>query len=174
MQSNSKWKPAKRKGPQILKINWNDFYDLSRILKKICDDYSYNFYVRTLAERLTQGTGSNYRQKVYKAFAELYKRFTHNKDPKGREFLQTPEFLAKKILTEGSFSGDCDDATVFFISLFRSIGFDGYMVYTSPIGDPPYTHTFAVIETPEGEFIKADFLKPGGPPSYEPIKVIAI
>jgi len=159
--------------PNLLKINWDSFRDLSSILKKVSDKYSYDYHVRTLAEALTQGTRT-YDEKVYSISRYLFSVFTQNKDPKEREFLQTPKFLARKILRGEPFSGDCDDLSVFLCALFRSIGFDSYMIYVSPLGDPPYTHTFPIIETPEGEFFKIDFLARGEPSNYGRIKAIKI
>jgi len=159
---------------EILKAHWYGLHQLFNTLRFVIDHMSYSWYVRSLAEKITAGTGFDWNLKVLKIKKYLESRFTFNRDPQGREYIQTPELLARKLLNNEHISGDCDDATCLILSLAKSIGMQGYMVFVSPRSDYPYTHVFAVIETPDSGLHKID-LASGEITSYqEPILARAV
>lgn len=123
---------------------------------------------------ITRGTRTNYPLKLKLIENFLKSKFTFNRDPKGREYLQTPFFLVSKLLQDENISGDCDDSTCLILSMTKSIGFDGYMLFTSPNPQIPYTHVMALIVA-GNIFYPMDITNLQSIPNFpDPIKLIKI
>ncbi len=160
--------------PEITRIRWTSLSDLIRILKITIDVASYNPHVRMLAENITKGTGTNYSLKLQLIERFLRTRFSFNRDPKDREYLQTPTYLSKRLLGGENISGDCDDTTTLILALTKSIGFDAYMLFTSPNSQIPFTHVIPVIVS-GGFFYPMDITVSRIMPNFpEPIKLVKV
>lgn len=158
---------------EVQKLNWYSFRDLKNILKNKIDEYSFNPYIRDYAESLTNGTGHNKKAKIFRIANHLDSIFTFNRDPVGREYLQSPVRLIKKIKFLGRFSGDCDDTTVLLNSLYNSIGLNTEMIFLSPKIKPKFTHVLTGVYDDAGVRYCIDLVNPYKfYPAHGEIKVV--
>lgn len=129
-------------------IRFTSFPALVSELKTALDEAYISLPVRRLAEVITRGTGKDYDAKIRRISDFLSSNTTFNRDPVRWEYLQTPGFLAGRLIQGEHVSGDCEDLTMLTLALAKSIGIPGYMVFVSPGQTHKYTHVFAVAESP--------------------------
>lgn len=150
-----------KQNKKFLKLYWRTFPELENILEGIIDEYSYCPLVRELSESLTLNTGFDFTKKIHNIANFIDSVYSFNRDPLGREYVQSPGRLSRIVLGGGQITGDCDDITVFFLTLFKSIGINGYMVFTSPKIKPPFTHVFPVAVGNNGDLFQIDLVHKG-------------
>lgn len=135
----------------IKKINWSFFFQLQNTLKKVIDESSYHPDIKNFADKITTGTNHDIEAKIYTIADYINSRYSFNRDPEGREYLILPTKLVKMLNAGEQISGDCDDVTVLLCSLYKSIGLKTYMVFISPLLEPPFTHVLCAVKDDLGE-----------------------
>lgn len=73
--------------------------------------------------------------------------FHYLKDPRGLEYVKSPEVIDEEISRQGFFYGDCDDVSGYLAALLKSIGYAVQLVIISPATTPNnnFTHIFTRV-----------------------------
>jgi len=142
----------------IKKLSWTFFFELKDILKKVIDESSYDPSVKRFADQLTVNTGFDFKSKINRISTYIDSHFSFNRDPETREYVTLPKKYIKMLEKGQIISGDCDDVVVLLCSLYKSIGLNTFMVFISPLEDPPYTHVMCAVLCPCGDVIIVDLV----------------
>lgn len=78
------------------------------------------------------------------AFTRDKVRYT--RDPKGLEYVQTPQHLLTMIEKRGQAFGDCDDKTTLGLSLLKSLGYDVAIRVAAYREGGPFTHVYGLVK----------------------------
>lgn len=72
-------------------------------------------------------------------------------DPKGLEYVKSPEVIDEEISRYGQFMGDCDDAAGYLASLLKSVGYRANFVIISNPKNPRknFTHIYTEAYLPK-------------------------
>lgn len=73
------------------------------------------------------------------------------KDPRGVEYVKSPELSDDEISRYGSFLGDCDDSAAYVAALLKSVGYRVRLVIISDkrLKRPVYNHIFTTVFNPK-------------------------
>ncbi|MGH7262241.1 MAG: hypothetical protein ACREI9_16520, partial [Nitrospiraceae bacterium] len=110
-------KVASQESIEKIFLRIDNFKELSRILATCARLSALSMPVRSLAEKISADSGQNYQKKIILIENFLRSKFSFNRDPRNIEYLQSPAFLARKLLAGEKISGDCDDISCLFLSL---------------------------------------------------------
>ncbi len=84
-------------------------------------------------------------------FVKLHFHYVH--DPRGLEYVKSPEFIDNEITKYHEFIGDCDDASGYLAALLKSIGYQpALVVMTDARSDDPqqaFTHIYVEVWIPK-------------------------
>jgi len=67
------------------------------------------------------------------------------KDPEGTEHLQTPLIAMQQIKNRLPFEGDCDDLTIFVLSLLKAIGYKVKLIAASYSKSKQLSHVYGAV-----------------------------
>lgn len=106
--------------------------------------------IRLRAESAIAGCSERDDQcEVTKVFEWMLKHFRYVRDPRGLEFVKSPEYAMDEINRTGQFQGDCDDASAFLAALMTSIGYQVKLVVIAVQGqDDNYRHIYPMVYLP--------------------------
>lgn len=101
--------------------------------------------VRLRAESIVRNVPEANKQLQAEAlFRFVVGHYHYVNDPIGIEYLKSPEIVDAEIHTQGTFVGDCDDATAYLAALLKSIGIPVRIVVIQPKNTPglEFRHVF--------------------------------
>lgn len=99
--------------------------------------------VRRLAESIVVDCRErDERQEVDCIFKWVTGHYRFLRDPRGLEFLKSPEVVAAEIGRLGFFQGDCDDVSAFLAAILKSVGFPVRIVIIVPVGKDSFKHVY--------------------------------
>jgi len=116
-------------------------------MKKVILASLGNQVVRMTAERLVTNIEPNDREgeaEVVYGFVRDKVRYT--KDPKGLEYVQTPEYLLLAIERNGIAFGDCDDKTTLGLALLKNLGYNVAVRVASYREPGVYSHVYGLVK----------------------------
>jgi hypothetical protein len=129
-------------------------------IKKIIMNAAFQPYVRRWAENIVysipQGDKFGEARAIYDFVVESIR---YTKDPKGLEFIQTPDLLLRFIEADDIATGDCDDITTLGMALLKSIGFDVAVKITSYSHKRQFQHVYGLVYV-NGEWLAFDAIRP--------------
>ena len=101
-------------------------------------------------------------------FVKTYMRYT--KDPHGVEMLHTPQAILKLIKEDSPAPGDCDDLSILFASLVKSIGYPVRLkvISTHPTGR--FTHVYPQVKVYD-KWVSADLAALDRPLGWQPTSI---
>ena len=115
-------------------------------MKQIIVKAAFQPYVRRWAENIVynipQGDKFGEARAVYDFVVDSIR---YTRDPKGMEFIQTPDMLLRFVESDDIATGDCDDITTLGMALLKSIGFDVAIKITSYSSKRQYQHVYGLV-----------------------------
>lgn len=103
--------------------------------------------VRMTAERLITNVDPNDKEMEASVIYQFVRDRVHYvRDPRGLEYIQTPNYLLKAIEKNGKAFGDCDDKTVLGLALLKNIGYDVAIRVAGYREPKVYTHVYGLIK----------------------------
>ncbi len=103
---------------------------------------------------------------VQSLFRFVQNRLHYVNDPEGTELLKNPMYLDDQVRAEGSFMGDCDDASGYLAALLKSVGYNVNLVIVTPDNAPgfDYRHIFVRAYLPRhDQWVNLDATAKGKP-----------
>jgi len=140
-------------------------------MASIIKESSRNYMVRELASSIVEnGPEKDQRFEVESIFRWFKNRYRYVKDPHGTEMLQSPLVAIQKWSNNKIWSGDCDDATIVLLSLYKSIGYPVAIRAASYRPDGKLTHVYGLVSI-YNIWIPIDGIKINGQVGWEAPKV---
>lgn len=136
-------------------------------MERIVKESARNPYVRKWAERIIEGIAPNDKVGEAKAIYEYVRDATrYTRDPRGIEYLQTPQH-ALTLLEYGEEPNlDCDDSSMLATALLSSVGFDTGVRIASYHKDRKFEHVYGVVGL-NGKWVSVDAVRRDRPMGWE-------
>lgn len=116
--------------------------------------------VRQKAEELTAGVPDNDVVGEARAVYEFVRsQMRYTKDPRGLEYIQTPDHLLQVYEQKHRMSGDCDEKTVLGLSLLKNLGHPVAIKAVSFNGNGQFTHVYGLVRL-NGQWVPFDATRP--------------
>lgn len=132
-----------------------------------------NQLIRRRAESLIRNSGARDRDErtEIRTIANFVKKHFHYvHDPRGVEFVKSPELIDQEISRYGQFIGDCDDSAAYLAALLKSIGYRVNLTIISDKRNPrkTFTHIFAQAFSPKmARWVSLDMTAKGKPLGWQ-------
>lgn len=147
-------------------------YHAKQLVKKSLRESAQT--VRKRAETILANTRErDERGEVETIFQWVKSRFHYFHDPTGLEYFKSPEYADKEIDTSGNgtFNGDCDDASIYLAALLMSVGYRVEFVTITPQNEPTneFKHIYVRVFFPStNQWAALDATAKGQPLGWEP------
>lgn len=103
--------------------------------------------VRLTAEQLIANTDPHDKEGEINRIYNYVRDFVHYvRDPRGLEYIQTPNYLLKVIERDGKAFGDCDDKTTLGLALLKNIGYDVAIRVAGYREPNVYSHVYGLVK----------------------------
>jgi len=132
---------------------------ISQTVQKIQQSVTYALHeprqvIRQRAEALLrqyQAPERNDNLEIRSIFDWVKSHYHYVHDPRGIEYVKSPEVSDQEISDYGKFMGDCDDVSAYLAALFKSIGYQVQLVVMTDIRskDNDFQHIYAQIYSPQ-------------------------
>lgn len=120
------------------------------VIRKAVDWALHEDSIRRRAEALVAGCPEKDSAcEVAQIFTWSRTHFRYVRDPRGIEFIKSPEISDAEISRQGFFQGDCDDIVAYMAALFKSIGYPvRAVVIALPGKGDDYRHIYLEVYAP--------------------------
>lgn len=109
-------------------------------------EHGKNEYVRKWAERIVERVEDrDHMGEVTAIFEFLQDKTRYANDPRGVEYIQTPEYVLKHIELGMRPSLDCDDYTVTGLALLRSLGYNTRIKIIGFSNNDIFSHVYGMV-----------------------------
>lgn len=122
-------------------------------------EHGKNEYVRKWAERIIERIPDrDHMGEANAIFEFLQDKTRYANDPRGIEYIQTPEYVLKHIELGMRPSLDCDDYTVTGLSLLRSIGYKTRIKIVGFRNNNRFSHVYGMVKI-DGKWVAFDCVR---------------
>lgn len=129
-------------------------------MKKEIHKGSHTPYVRYWAEMIVEDIDDRDKLgEVGTVFDFIQKATRYANDPRGLEYIQTPQLILERIERGERPSLDCDDHTVLSLSLLRSLGYHTVIRVISIRRGKPYSHVYGLVEVFPKKWVPFDAVR---------------
>ena len=122
-------------------------YNTLAAMKRIIVDSAKNYDVIQYARDIVQyQPAKNQIAEITAIYDFIRDKTRYVRDPAGTEHIQTPPVAIDKIKHGEIFQGDCDDMTVFVLSLLKSIGYPVMLISAGYRPDKQLSHVYGAVQ----------------------------
>ena len=140
-------------------------------MKKIIIDSAKNYDVIKFARQIVENVpAKNWQKEVTAIYNFVRDRSRYIKDPYRQEHIQTPLVAIDRIIHGEKFQGDCDDMTVFVLSLLKAIGYPVKLISAGYGATKNLSHVYGAVSLPSGigsKWVVVEPIKLGVPLGWE-------
>jgi len=147
---------------EISEIGYGDraIYRTVSKMKEVIQRSLSSQRVRQKAEEIVSGIVDNDQQgEVRSIYQYVQKNIRYTRDPKGLEYVQTPDYLLDAVEQNKQAFGDCDDKTVLGLSLLKTIGYDVAIKVVSYLQNKKFSHVYGLVKF-DGQWVPFDATRP--------------
>lgn len=136
-------------------------------MRSIIINSAINPYIRKWAEKMIESVPDRDEEGEVRAVYNFLQRHTrYAKDPRGAEYIQTPDYVLHQLEIGDIPSLDCDDFCVLGLSLLRSLGYETAIRTAGYRPDKHFSHVYGLVKV-KNCWLVFDAVRKGKPLNWE-------